>query len=139
MATVPARVRHTAEQLLTAVKELSPADLREFERQFGAWKQQNHGAGTDSAPDADEALLACVQENSSLAPREQRRFNRLRRKGQAGTLTASERKELQALWRRVEDMNVARLRALAVLARRRGTDVKTLLRELGRAENLGVF
>src|SRR5438876_7312870 len=110
MATVRARVRRTAEQLLTAVKELSPVELLEFDRQFGAWKKQNHGAGTHSAGSAEEELLLeCIRDNSSLAPREQRRFDRLRHKGQAETLTASERKELQALWQRVEQMNVTRL------------------------------
>jgi hypothetical protein len=138
MATAPAHTRWTASQLLTAVKELSPAELRQFERQFGAWRNQNHEA--DSVGGAEEqSLLACIEENSSLPPREQRRFNRLRRKGQAATLTASETKELQALWQQVEEMNVTRLRALSELAQRRGTDVRTLMRELGLAEKLRAF
>jgi hypothetical protein len=54
-------------------------------------------------------------------------------------LTPPEENDLQSLWRRVERMNVARLEALAELARRRGTEVKPLMRELGIPENRDVF
>jgi hypothetical protein len=47
--------------------------------------------------------------------------------------------ELQSLWQRVEQMNVARLEALTQLAQRHGTDVRTLMRELGLKENRDVF
>jgi hypothetical protein len=117
--------------LLAAVKQLPPAELREFQRQFAAWSGQNEG---DEA-----ALLAVIRENSTLPAAEQRRFNRLRRKGQGGALTGTEEKQLQALWARVEQMNVARLAALVELARRRGTDVRTLMRQLGLPENRDTF
>jgi hypothetical protein len=83
--------------------------------------------------------LAVIRENSALPAAEQRCFNRLRRKRQAETLTGSEEKQLQGLWRRVEQMNAARLEALGELARRRGTDVRTLMRQLGLPENRHVF
>jgi hypothetical protein len=69
-----------------------------------------------------------------LPTAEQRRFNRLRRKRQVATLTAPEATEFQAFWQRVEQMNVVRLEALSALAQQRGTDVRTLMRELGLAE-----
>jgi len=65
---------------------------------------------------------------SSLPGPQQRRFNRLRRKRQAEWLSQTETIELQALWQRVEQMNVERLRALCMLARQRGTDLDTLKR-----------
>jgi hypothetical protein len=126
MATAPARVPWTVDDLLAAVKQLPPEELREFQRQFAAWSRQ-------------EALLAAIRENSTLPATEQRRFNRLRRKQQGGTLTGAEEKQLQALWSRVEQMNVARLAALIELARRRGTNVRTLMRQFGLPENRDAF
>jgi hypothetical protein len=123
-----------AERLMTAVKQLTPAELREFTRQFAEWREQNGGQENE-----EPALLRRIQENSNLPATEQRRFDRLRRKRQAEMLTKAEEGELQALWRRVEQMNVARLEALIQLARHRGTDVKTLMRELGLAERPDVF
>ena len=80
-----------------------------------------------------------INENSRLPGAEQQRFDRLRRKRQAETLTAPEQTELESLWRRVEQMNVMRLEALTRLAGRRNTDVKQLMRELGLPENKVVF
>lgn len=87
----------------------------------------------------EQALLATIRENSALPAAEQRRFDRLRRKRQAGTLTESDEKQLQFLWRRVEQMNAARLEALAELARQRGMNIHSLMTELGIAENRDVF
>jgi hypothetical protein len=131
MATTPVRVPCTVPDLLAAVKQLPPAELREFQRQFTAWSGQN-GEG-------EAELLATIRANSGLPAPEQRGFNRLRRKRQAGTLTASEAKRLQELWSRVEQMNAVRLEALGELARRRGTDVRTLMRQLGLPENNNAF
>jgi hypothetical protein len=140
MAAAPARAAWTADDLLAAVKQLPPADLRTFQKQFAAWPGQNNGPDVASSPAADEeALLATIRENSTLPAAEQRRFDRLRRKRQAGTLTEPEGKRLQALWRQAEQMNVARLEALGELARQRGIDVRTLMRQLGLPENGDVF
>lgn len=134
MPTVQVPAHLTVEHLMAAVKQLSPAEWREFQRQLAAWQEQN-GKGEET----EAALLTCIEENSRLPAADQRRFNRLRRKRPAGTLTPSEEAELQTLWQRVERMNVARLEALTRLAQRRGTDVRTLMRELGLAENRNVF
>jgi hypothetical protein len=134
----------TISELLGAVKQLSPAELHEFTRQFLVWQEQNGMQVSQSKiprSEAEEemALLACIEENSRLPQALQQRFNLLRRKRQAETLTKSEEAELQALWQRVEQMNVARLEALTKLAQRRSTDVRTLMRELGLKENRNVF
>jgi hypothetical protein len=134
MAIVHVPVHLTMEQLLAAIKQLSPDELREFAEQFAAWQKQH-----DQQDEEEAILLACIAENSRLPAAEQRRFNRLRRKHQAETLTKPEAAELQALWQRVERMNVARLEALTTLAKRRGTDVRTCMRELGLSESPDVF
>ncbi|HEV3260775.1 MAG TPA: hypothetical protein VG013_28230 [Gemmataceae bacterium] len=140
MATALTRDPWTVDDLLAAVKQLPPADLREFQRQFAAWSAQNGEVEGTSSPKGDEeALLAVIRENSGLLAAEQRRFNQLRRKRQGGTLTEAQEKQLQALWSRVEQMNVARLAALIELARRRGTNVRTLMRQLGLPENRDAF
>jgi hypothetical protein len=118
---------------MAAIKQLSPAELHEFMQQLAAWQQDGRQV------EEEAALLARIQENSRLPATAQRRFNRLRRKRQAGALTASEAAELQALWQRVEQMNVTRLQALTTLAQRRGTEVRTCMRELGLAESPDVF
>jgi hypothetical protein len=128
------------DDLLAAVKLLPPPELREFQRRLAAWSGQNNEPDRDSPKGADEeALSARIRENSALPAREQRRFNRLRRERQAGTLTGPEEQQLQALWRRVERMNAARLEALGELARRRGSDVRILMRHLGLPENRHAF
>jgi hypothetical protein len=140
MATAPARVPWTVDDLLAAVKQLPPEELCEFQRQFTAWSRQNGEPHRTSSPGGDEeALLAAIRENSTLPAADQRRFNRLRRKQQVSTLSGAEKRLLQALWSRVEQMNVARLAALIELARRRGTDVRTLMRQLGLPENRDAF
>ena len=88
---------------------------------------------------ADENLVALIQENSNLPAAALRRFNRLRRKRQEGTLTKSEEIQLRDLWRQVEQVNATRLKALGELARRHGTTLKTAMRQLGLRENRDVF
>jgi hypothetical protein len=140
MATARAQVPRTANDLLAAVRELPPEELREFQRQYAAWSKQDHDRNGDSSGRADEeALQEVIRENSTLPATEQRRFDRLRRKRQAAKLTEAEEKQPQALWRRVEQMTVACLEALGEVARRRGTDVRTAMRQLGIPENRAVF
>ena len=134
MPTVHVPAQLTVEHLMAAVKQLSPSELHEFMQQVAVWQQQNGQRAEEEA-----ALLARIADNSRLPTAAQRRFNRLRRKRQTTTLTNPEAAELQALWQRVEQMNVARLEALTTLAQRRGTDVQTLMRELGLAEPPDVF
>jgi hypothetical protein len=130
----------TTDDLLAAVKRLPPAELGEFQRRLSAWRRQTNGADHAPPADADAAtLLAQIREYSSLPGPDQRRFNRLRRKRQAERLSQAEAHELQALWQRVEQMNVERLRAACMLARLRGTDLDTLQRQLGLSEDRGVF
>jgi hypothetical protein len=124
----------TVEHLIAAIKQLSPAEWDEFQQQLAEWREQNGLRDEVEAP-----LVSSIKENSRLPDAKQRRFDRLRRQHQAGGLTASDEAELQALWQRVEQMNVARLEALTRLAEYRNTDVRTLMRELGISADPGVF
>lgn len=134
MPTVQVPAQLTVEHLMAAVKQLSPTEWHEFQQQLAAWQAQN---GAREVTEAE--LVACIKANSHLPAATQRRFNRLRRKRQAETLTPAEAEELQTLWQRVETMNVARLQALTTLAQQRGTDIRALMRDLGLTDNLSAF
>ncbi len=119
----------TAAHAITVVKRLPLPELRKFKQQFAEWEGQQH-----QQPNEEKFLLACIQENSRLPADKQRRFNRLRRKRQAETLTKIEEAELQFLWRQVEQINVTRLEALTKLAQKRGIEIRALMDELGLSE-----
>jgi hypothetical protein len=140
MAIIRARDKQKVEELLETIKRLPPRQLHEFEQQFAAWRAHDGNLDAHFLQGADEkALLRCIEENSKLPAPEQRRFNRLRHKHRAETLTDAELQELQGYWQRVEQMNVKRLEALAELARRRGTDVRTLMGQLHLSEPRNAF
>ena len=79
MPTVQVPVQLTVDHLMTAIKQLSPAELHEFMQQLTAWQQYNGQQAEEEA-----ALLARIKESSSLPTAKQRRFDRLRRKRQHG-------------------------------------------------------
>ena len=88
----------------------------------------------------EEAIcLAKIEKNSRLPLRKQRRFDLLRGKLHAETLTQSEEIELQNLWQSVEQMNAKRLEALIELSQRRGIHLRTLMDELGIGKSDEVF
>jgi len=129
------RRKSAADELFARVTRLPAAELREFETRFAAWRTNGNGGATAH----EITLLQTIQQNSSLPTTQQRRFERLRRRHQSECLTGPEEAELRSLWKRVEQMNVSRLCALVELAQRRGTDVKTLMRECGSTETPDVF
>ena len=126
MPTVLVPVQLTVEHLMAAVQQLSPAELREFVRQFATW-QERHGAKQDE----DTALLAIIEENSRLPAAEQQRYERLRRKCERQTLTTQELTEYQELLQQLEARNGKRVEALIALAQRRGTTLRGMMAALG--------
>ena len=67
MSTIQIPSELTVEDLLSVVKQLPPAELREFTQQFSEWQQQNG--------EEDEAVLVTlIQEHSFLPPTEQERL-----------------------------------------------------------------
>lgn len=134
MATTRMPAQLTVDELAAAVKRLSPAELNEFTERLAKWQGRN-----GSQRNTEAVIIERIAANSRMSAAEQRRFDRLRRKHQAESLTGPEATQLQALWQQVEQMNAARLQALNELAQLRGTSVPALLCELGLAENRDVF
>ena len=88
---------------------------------------------------AEAICLAKIEKNSRLPLQEQRRFDLLRGKLHAETLTQSEEIELQNLWQSVEQINANRLEALIELSQKRGIHLRTLMDELGIGKSDEVF
>ena len=126
MPTVLVPAQLTVEHLMAAVKQLSPAELREFARHFASWQEKNR-----TQADEEAALLATIEENSRLPAAEQRRYERLRRKCERRALTEHELAEYQRLLQQLEARNVKRVEALIALAQRRGTTLRDIMTELG--------
>ena len=119
MPIVHVPVQLTMEQLLAAVKQLSPDELRQFTEQFAAWQKQH-----DQQDAAEAAVLAVGEEHSRLPRAEQRRYEQLRHKYERRTLTERKLAEYQALLQQLEARNVNRIEALIALAQRRGTTLR---------------
>jgi hypothetical protein len=126
MPTVLVPAQLTVEHLMAAIRQLSPAELREFAQHFAAWQE-----GNSTQEDEEAALLATIEKNSRLPPTEQRCYERLRRKCGRRTLTEHELAEYQWLLQQLEARNVKRLEALIALAQRRGTTLQGIMVELG--------
>jgi len=138
MSIRQATTQFSVKQLLSAVKQLPDDERREFERRFKEWQNRTKGEAREAKKktgakhfQTEEDLLARIRLNSRLPDTAARRFNRLRRKFQDETITESELTEYQGLISRLEWMTVERLEALIELARIRGTDIETLMRQLG--------
>ena len=118
------------ESLQSTIEKLNDDEARQvLEFAQSLWKDKEE----------EEELWEQIKENSNLPSTEQQRFNSLRRKHSGETQTETEEAELQKFWQRVEQMNVERIEALTKLSQRRGTDVRTLMQELGLSEKLDVF
>jgi hypothetical protein len=126
MPTVLVPAHLTIEHLMAAIKQLSPAELREFAQQFDAWQEKN-----STQIDEEATLLATIEENSRLAAVEQRCYERLCWKRERRTLTESELAEYQCLLQQLEARDVRRAEALIALAQHRGTTLQGLMAELG--------
>ena len=126
MHTVQVPAQLTVEHLITAVKQLSPAELREFMQQFATWQDQH------SKPENEDAiLLASIEENSRLPDPDQQRYERLRRKCERETLSGRELATYQELLQQLEVRNAKRIEALIALAQQRGTTLRDLMAQLG--------
>ena len=126
MPTVLVPAQLTVEHLMAAIKQSSPAELREFAQQFAAWQGKN-----TTQADEEAALLATIEENSHLPAAEQRRYERLRRKCERRTLTEHELADYQWLLQQLEARNVTRVAAHSTLAQRRSTTLQGITAELG--------
>lgn len=134
----------STEQLLEAIRQLPVKEQRKLSDQISQLPGQKkngkrNGQEQSTLGEVEADLLARIRFYSHLPQKAQRRLNYLRRKRQAEEITDSELTELQALWSRVEWRNVERLEALIELAKLRGTDLDTLMHDLGLDKKRNVF
>ncbi|MCI0488214.1 MAG: hypothetical protein L0229_16625 [Blastocatellia bacterium] len=122
MPTVQVPVQLTVDDLLAAIKQLSPAELREFAQQFARWQKQN-------GEQVEAAFIEAAK--ASLPDADERRLKRLIAKSERGTLTEKEMDQYRILAERAEQIDLKRVEALAELARRRGKPARIVMREIG--------
>jgi len=114
----------TQSDLLQAASQLNVQELAEFIEQVTAIYRQRQAAECSD----ETALLEIIQR--SLPYDLQVRWDELIGKRDDACLTPSEYDELLELTDRVEDFNVQRIEALSKLARLRGLDLHSMMREL---------
>jgi hypothetical protein len=109
---------------MTAVQQLSPDELREFERRFAAWQQQH-----SKRMDEESVLIQATKVRLPAA--DEQRLKRLIAESERGTLTPQELDEYRTLAQRAEQLDVMRVEALAELVQRHGKPVRVLKEEIG--------
>jgi hypothetical protein len=124
MPTVQVPAQLSIEHLLAAIKQLSPAELREFKRRFEEWQAQNGQQG-----EAETELIRATK--ARLPAADERRLKRLIAKSERSTLTATELTEYRALTERAERIDAMRVKALAELVRQRGKPAHFVKQEIG--------
>ena len=124
MPTVQVPAQLTVEHVMAAVKQFSPDELHAFQQQFAAW-QSHHGEQT-----VDEARL--IQATKRRLPAvEARRLKQLIAKSERGTLTPKELAAYRALAQQAEQLEVARMEALAELVQRRSQPAHVVMDDIG--------
>lgn len=76
-------------------------------------------------------LLAMIEEYSRLPEKKHNRYWELRDKREDETLSEAETEEYQLLIQELEARNVERIRALIILAKKRGTTLRSVMTQLG--------
>ncbi len=76
-------------------------------------------------------LLATIEEYSRLPDKKHDRYWQLRDKREDETLTDAESDEYESLIKEWEARNVERIRALIALAKKRGTTLRGVMKQLG--------
>jgi len=133
MSTIPVQAQMTLEQLISAVKQLSREDLREFERQFAEWQRKpaNGTKRRSNGKQAETDARLIEGTKSDLPAKDRRRLKRLSEKSELDVLTSKELAEYRKLAQRSEEIDVVRVEALAELARRRGKSLEEMMKEIG--------
>ena len=124
MASTQASAGPTVPQLMTTVRRLSPAELREFKRRFADWQEQNGGQA-----DEDVALVRACQ--ARLSANDERRLKKLIAKSERATLSSRDLADYRLLVRRAERLDTTRLAALTQLARRWDKPVRAVMDTIG--------
>jgi hypothetical protein len=138
IVTKPKAKQPKAAHLLEALKQLPPAELRKFKRQFASWQtvDQPNGQLPGATPTDEERLIQATK--IGLPVMAARRLKKLQAKSEAGTLTESEWTEYGDLAKQAEQLAVLRVSALAELVRRRGKTARAVMKEIGWRANSSV-
>ena len=80
---------------------------------------------------AEPILLVMIEEYSHLPEKKHERYWELRSKREEKSLTEAESKEYESLIQEWEARNVERVRALIALAKKRGTNLRGVIKQLG--------
>jgi hypothetical protein len=118
------KTRLTLKDLTTAAKRLSAEELLEFTRSLAAWQGKNGWP-----VDEDAALVQMTKVR--LPSTDEQQLWRLIAKSERGTLTAEELSSYRNLARQAQQLDVARLVALAELVRRWGKPLAVVKEEIG--------
>lgn len=119
-------IQVSTRELLSAVAQLSPAELAAFAAEVMALRHQRLSPECDIA-EPELLRLARLQ----LPEDVEQRYALLRARRRAETLTPEENAELLQLTTRTEHLNVVRLEALAALARLRKVTFPEIMNQLG--------
>ncbi|RLT39418.1 MAG: STAS/SEC14 domain-containing protein [Chloroflexi bacterium] len=126
MSVMKLNVELSTRDLLRAVAQLPPGEMREFVREVLVL---NARQTTAVLSEGEAQLLQKI--NRGLPPDIQTRMLELMEKRQQESLSPVEAVELQEISGRIEALNVERLTNLSALAQLRGVPLGQLKRELG--------
>ena len=112
------------DNLLDAVKQLSPDELAQFTAELADWQ------GSDGENKPAESYLV-RQTKLCLPPIEARRLHGLVAKSEQGELTPTELQKYQELAIHAERISAARVQALAALANRRKQPIHQVKKDVG--------
>ena len=114
------------EQLLNAALRMSRPELERFVARLLSVKARQN---MPSLRKRESELL--LEINQGVPKALQQRYNALSKKRRNQTLTSTQHRELLALTKQIEQLDVERLKMLSELARLRGAALPELMRELG--------
>jgi hypothetical protein len=121
---MPVKTQWTLKDLTTAAKRLSAEELLELTRSLAAWQGKNGWPVNE-----DSALVQMTKVRLPLT--DERQLKRLIAKSERGTLSATELSSYRDLARQAQQLDVARLTALAELVRRWRKPVAVVKEEIG--------
>ncbi len=126
MPTIQVEANVSTSELLQAAEQLSPAEFDSF---VSAVLQLRSRRAAPQVTSGEAELLRTI--NQGLPDGLRRRFDELKVKRQAETLTPAEHAELLQLTEDVEHQQVARVQALSDLSQLRKTTLPKLMQDLG--------
>ena len=126
MPTVHVEAELSSDELLRALEQLAPSDLDSFMTRAIALQTRRRAP---ILPQAEAELLLTI--NEGLSPEEWARYDDLRGKRDAETLSGAEHEELIQLSDTLERLQANRISALSELARLGHTTLDNVMAQLG--------